>query len=153
MDAIYQVIDHAERCCKENGTRLTEKRRLALSLLSKSDKTLSAYELLEVYKVEKGDALPVMSMYRILKYLMVEHLIHHLELVNKYVACVHINCEVEHAQTQFLTCAQCQKMKEIRTSELIVDAIKKNIGDAGFRLAGPQLEMNCICDDCMSSAG
>ncbi len=153
MDAVTRVIDYAERRCKKNGTRLTEKRKLTLSLLLKSGKALSAYELLDAYKTELGDTLPATSMYRILEFLMSEHLVHRLELVNKYVACEHINCEGEHAQAQFLICRQCQKVKEIRISKLILDALKKNIDDAGFRLASPQLEMNCICEDCMSSTG
>lgn len=151
MDAVFKVIDHAERRCKKNGTRLTEKRKLALSLLLKSGKALSAYELVEAYKNESGDALPAMSMYRILDFLVAEHLVHRLELVNKYVACERINCEDQHTQTQFLICTQCQKVKEIRISKSIIGAIKKNICDAGFRLASPQLEMNCICEDCISS--
>jgi len=151
MDAISRVVDHAERRCKKNGTRLTAKRKLALSLLLKSSKALSAYELVEAYKVESGGALPAMSMYRILEFLMSEHLVHRLELANKYVACEHIKCEGEQAQTQFLICSQCQKVKEIRVSELVIDALKRNVGDAGFRLTRPQLEMNCICEECMPS--
>lgn len=151
MDAIQRVIDHAERRCKENGSRLTNKRKLALSLLLKSSKALSAYELVEAYKTELGDTMPAMSMYRILEFLMAENLVHRLDLINKYVACEHIKCEQEHAQTQFLICGQCQKVKEVAISAPIMDLLKKNTSDAGFHLASPQLEINCICQDCMST--
>lgn len=151
MDAVSLIIDHAERRCKKNGTRLTEKRKLVLSLLLKSGKALSAYELVGAYKTQLGVTLPAMSMYRILEFLMSENLVHRLELANKYVACEHINCEHEHAKTQFLICGQCQKVKEIKISELTIDALKKNISDAGFNLASPKLEMNCVCQECMSS--
>ena len=149
MDAVARVIDHAERRCKEKGTRLTEKRKLALSLLLKSGKALSAYELVEAYKNESGDALPAMSMYRILEFLREEHLVHRLELANKYVACEHIHCDHTHTESQFLICGQCQKVKEVSVNSGIMDALKKNIDDAGFHLASPQLEMNCICKECI----
>lgn len=152
MDIVKRVIDQAERRCKENGSRLTEKRKLALSLLLKSGKALSAYELVEAYKNELGDTLPPMSMYRILEFLMAEHLVHRLELANKYVACEHINREHDHTESQFLICGQCQKVKEISISRSIMEALKKSVNDVGFHLASPQLEMNCICQDCMASA-
>ncbi len=149
MDVVKRVIDHAERRCKENGSRLTKKRKLALSLLLKSGKALSAYELVAAYENELGDTLPVMSMYRILKFLMAEHLVHRLELANKYVACEHISCEDDHAETQFLICGQCQKVKEISINKAIMEELKKSVSDVGFHLASPQLEMDCICEDCM----
>jgi Fur family zinc uptake transcriptional regulator len=152
MDVVKRIIEQAERRCKENGSRLTDKRKLALSLLLKSGKALSAYELVEAYKTELGDTLPAMSMYRILEFLMAERLVHKLALVNKYVACEHINCEQGHAESQFLICGQCQKVKEISISKSIMGALKKNVNDVNFHLASPQLEINCICDDCMARA-
>ena len=151
MDVVKRVIDHAEKRCKENGSRLTEKRKLVLSLLLRSDKALSAYELVEAYKTELGDTLPAMSIYRILEFLMAEHLVHKLALVSKYIACEHINCGHIHAETQFLICGQCEKVKEISIEKSIMEALKKSVNDAGFHLASSQLEMNCICKDCMEN--
>jgi len=151
MDSVTRVIDYAERRCKENGTRLTEKRKLALSLLLKSQKALSAYELVEAYAAELGETMPPMSMYRILEFLIAEHLVHRLESTNKYVACEHINCDHDHEETQFLICGQCRKVKEISINRTIMNALKKAVKDTGFHLASPQLEMNCICEECMAS--
>ncbi len=151
MDLVERVIDRAERQCKENGSRLTEKRKRALTLLLKSGKALSAYELVEVYKTELGVTLPAMSMYRILEFLMEQHLVHRLDLANKYVACEHIDCEHKHAESQFLICDQCQKVKEITLNKSILEALKQSVNDAGFHLARPQLEMNCICKECMAN--
>lgn len=151
MDAIKQVIEHAEQRCKENGSRLTKKRKQTLSLLLKSSKALSAYELVEAYKAEFDGTLPAMSMYRILEFLMAQHLVHRLAIVNKYIACKHINCAEDHDETQFLICGQCQKVKEISISRSIMNALSKNVSEVGFHLDSPQLEMNCICEDCMAS--
>lgn len=152
MGIVKQLIDQAEQRCKENGSRLTEKRKMVLSLLLKSDKALSAYELVGAYKTEFGDALPAMSVYRILKFLIDERLVHKLVLVNKYVACEHISCEHDHAESQFLICSQCQKVKEISVSKATMEALRKNVNNVGFHLASPQLEMKCICQDCLASA-
>ena len=149
MESFSQVIDHVEHLCKVNGTRLTTKRKAALSLLVKSGKALSAYELMDAYKTETGAALPAMSMYRILDFLVAEHFVHKLDLVNKYVVCEHIVNEGEHVQAQFLICAKCQKVKEIRMSKDLTRALQKNIKEAGFHLESRQLELNCICEQCL----
>lgn len=151
MDAIERTIDHAERRCKESGARFTEKRKQTLSLLVKSGKALSAYELVDVYKSEYGDTMPAMSMYRILEFLMAEGLAHRLELANKYVACEHIDCDHDHSETQFLICGQCKKVKEISINKSIMDQLSKTVNAVGFHLASPQLEMNCVCAECLSA--
>ena len=117
---------------------------------SRRGKALSAYELVEAYKRALGESLPAMSMYRILDFLISEDLVHRLELANKYVACEHISCGAEHAQTQFLICSQCQKVKEIVIDGAVIAMLKKNIGDADFHLSNLQLEMNGICKECRS---
>ena len=150
MKVLKEAVDQAEQRCKTNGSRLTSKRKQVLSLLLKSDKALSAYELVDVYKNETGQALPAMSMYRILSFLEDQYLAHRLELTNKYIACSHINCDEGHALSQFLICSQCQKVEEVSIGRQAMEYINKNIRDSGFHLASPQLEINCICDDCMA---
>lgn len=148
MEAVTRIIDEAERKCKANGSRLTNKRKHVLSLLLKSGKALSAYELVEAYKSELGETLPAMSIYRILEFLEGEYLAHKLSLANKYVACEHICCQHDHDVSQFLICNQCQKVKEISIGKPTMSGLKKNIQDAGFHLVSPQLEMNCVCNIC-----
>jgi len=152
MDSVARVIDYAEQRCKDKGSRLTEKRKMTLSLLLKSGKALSAYELVDTYTAEIGETMPAMSMYRILDFLIAENFVHRLESANKYVACEHINCEHQHEETQFLICGQCRKVKEISINRLIMDSLKKTIKDTGFHLVSPQLEMNCICEECLAAA-
>ena len=152
MKKVKQIIDHAEQHCKSHGSRLTNKRKQVLSGLLQSEKALSAYELIEICKTEFGETLPAMSMYRILDFLQDEHLVHKLNLANKYVACAHIPCDHDHAVPQFLICGQCQKVKEISISKSTIMKLQKNVEDAGFYLVSPQLEMNCICENCMASA-
>lgn len=149
MNDITHIIEHAERHCCGHGTRLTEKRKLVLSALLESSKALSAYELVECCKCDEGSSLSAMSVYRILEFLESEHLVHRLETVNKYVACEHITCNHKHTVSQFLICTECGKVNETTISKAIAEQLAETMAAAGFHMAGSQLEMNCICNDCL----
>lgn len=152
MSGIQTTIQHAERHCKDHGTRLTNKRKQVLAGLLQSEKALSAYELVDYCKSESGDTMPAMSVYRILDFLQSERLVHKLKLSNKYVACSHITCDHAHGIPQFLVCGECQRVKEITTSAEVIDTLKHEAVDAGYHLISPQIEMDCLCDSCFSSA-
>jgi len=148
MAKITSIINHAEMHCKKNGTRLTPKRKQVLKGLLQSEKALSAYELADYCSQKFDNSLLPMSVYRILDFLQQEQLVHKLNLANKYVACSHIACDHEHDVPQFLICRQCQKVEEISINKTMIDELQLNVRDAGFHLASPQLEMNCVCNDC-----
>lgn len=152
MGKVEKIIQHAEQHCKEHGARLTNKRKQVLSGLLKSKKALSAYELADYCKEEFGEAIPAMSVYRILDFLKDEHLVHKLNLANKYVACSHITCDHDHGVPQFLICGKCQKVDEIAISKSTMTELQNNITQAGFHLMSQQLELDCLCDDCMEEA-
>jgi len=152
MSKIQTIIKHAEQQCKENGARLTNKRKHILSGLLQSNKALSAYELVDYCKAKFNETIPAMSVYRILEFLEDEHLIHKLKLANKYVACAHITCDHDHGVPQFLICNQCQRVKEISINKSTIKTLQRNVEDAGFHLLSPQLEMNCLCNSCISKA-
>ncbi|WP_163132398.1 Fur family transcriptional regulator [Agarivorans sp. Alg241-V36] len=152
MMQIDSVIQHAEQHCKQRGVRLTTKRKQVLSALVQSNKALSAYELIEHCKELFDQSIPAMSVYRILEFLETEHLVHKLSLANKYVACAHICCSHGHGVPQFLICGKCNKVKEITIAASTIDELKQNAQQAGFTLVSQQLEMNCVCDDCLNQA-
>lgn len=151
MNKVQAIIEHAERHCKKHGARLTEKRKQVLSGLLQSEKALSAYELVEYCKTAFGESIPAMSVYRILDFLQDKRLVHKLNLVNKYVACAHIIGEHDHEVPQFLICAKCQRVKEISLNKSTLEALQDNVEKAGFHLASPQLEINCLCENCMAN--
>ncbi len=151
MSTVQTIIEHAERHCQEHGARLTNKRKQVLSGLLKSDKALSAYELVEYCKAEFGETIPAMSVYRILDFLQGEHLVHKLNLANKYVACSHIISDHAHEIPQFLICGQCRRVKEISISKSTISKLRHGVEEAGFQLVSPQLEMNCVCENCLSN--
>lgn len=148
MKAAQTVMNSAEAHCQKRGTRLTSKRKHVLSGLVNSDKALSAYELIDYCKDEYGEKIPAMSIYRILDFLQEEHLVHKLNLANKFVACSHITCKHEHEVPQFLICRECSRVKEIAIKRSLVDSLKENVADADYQLLSPQIELNCLCKSC-----
>lgn len=151
MNQYEEIINHAGQMCKQRGSRLTDKRRRVLGGLLQSDRALSAYELVDYCKENFEEALPAMSVYRILEFLESEQLIHKLNLANRYVACTHITCDHKHEVPQFLICTNCQRVKEISIDKSALASFQRSVEEAGYQLASPQLEMNCLCASCAES--
>lgn len=148
MSSHKQALARAEAQCVENGSKLTRKRKTVLLGLLQSKRALSAYELADYCRDELGESMPPMSVYRILEFLESEQLVHKLKLANRFVACVHINCDHQHAISQFLICEQCHRVSEVDIKASTMRVLRNNVESAGFQLVNPQLEMNCICDEC-----
>lgn len=148
MNSVESIIQHAEQHCALRGTRLTQKRKQVLTGLVKSNKALSAYELIDFCKQEYAVSLPAMSVYRILDFLESELLVHKLNLANKYVACMHISCDHAHAVSQFLICKSCSIVKEITVEESTITDLGNTVKGAGYQLLSQQIELNCLCENC-----
>ena len=148
MSTTEYIIEKAERQCKQNGSKLTVKRKQVLTGLLESKKALSAYELADFCNHQYGNSMPAMSIYRILEFLKQEELVHELKLANKYVACSHITCDHAHSVSQFLICGECQSVKEVSVSQSTMEDLELTVNKSGYKLVSPQIEMNCICDQC-----
>lgn len=148
MNNVESIIQHAERHCRDHGARLTVKRKQILTGLIESNKALSAYELMDFCKQRYGTNMPAMSVYRILEFLEDQHLVHKLNLANKYVVCIHISCDHSHAVPQFLICKNCSKVKEISINQSTISELSATVKNAGFDLYSPQVELNCLCKSC-----
>ena len=148
MNNLESIIKHAEQHCRDHGARLTEKRKQILTGLIESNKALSAYELMDFCKQRFNTSLPAMSVYRILDFLEDQHLVHKLNLANKYVACIHISCDHAHAVPQFLICRNCSKVKEISINQTTISALNETVKSVGYNLSSPQVELNCLCESC-----
>lgn len=148
MNKINRFLDHAEAICRDSGSRLTEKRRRVLTGLLKSQKAMSAYDLVEYWRTEFDESIPPMSVYRMLEFLESENLAHKLRLNNKYVACSHISCDHAHEVPQFLICDECGTVREIGIKKSLVEALRRSVHEADFVLKCSQLELPCLCQDC-----
>ncbi len=146
-----KALAHAEAQCADSGSRLTQKRKVVLQGLLQTGQAMSAYELADFCRDELGEAMPTMSVYRILEFLEQEQLVHKLKLANRFVACIHITCDHKHAVPQFLICEQCYKVSEISIKESTLRTLRNNVETAGFTLASPQIELNCLCESCAAA--
>lgn len=149
---LNNIMDKAQHICEHSGGRLTEKRKRILELLLISSTPLSAYEVANAYNKTAETSMPAMSVYRILDFLESEQLVHKLSSANKYVACSHIACSHAHEIPQFLMCGKCQSVKEIAISKSIIDELDHQVRGAGYKLMNSQLELQCLCDNCLASA-
>jgi Fur family zinc uptake transcriptional regulator len=144
------VITHAENSCKQNGGRLTKKRKLILQLLLDNKIPASAYELADLYQQTTGEKIPAMSVYRMLDFLIEFKLVHKLSSTNKFMACSHITCDHAHSTPQFLICDDCDTVSEIDIDKKLINALQTSIQSKQFQLTSPQLELHGICESCQN---
>lgn len=107
--AIDAQLDKTEAVCAGRGARLTPLRRDVLDLILGADGPLTAYQLLDRLKLTRRGAVPP-TVYRALDFLLAQRLIHKVERLNAFVAC--IESGIEHP-AQFLICRECGTVTEI----------------------------------------
>ncbi len=148
---IARAIEKAEQSCRAHGERFTEKRRNVLHCLLESEGPLSAYELVEQYKRLFSQSIPVMSVYRMLEFLLAHDLVHKLYSTNKFVACSHISCSHQHKLPQFLICDRCHGVQEIGIQAEIIASLRESVAPSGFQMSSQQLELHGVCEQCRSA--
>lgn len=148
---IEKLIDNVRVKCKSHGKTLTPKRKTVLYALLHADKALSAYEIVDYCTQELGEPIQAMSVYRALEFLEGEHLVHKLKVSNKFIVCSHIECEHEHGIPQFLICSRCNKISEQTVDPDTFSGLQIDARQDGFTVMQPQIEINCLCDDCFQA--
>lgn len=149
---IEEIIKKSQEACALAGAKLTSKRKNVLIVLLASATPLSAYEIVERYKTQFQESLPVMSVYRMLDFLIHEKLVHKLETASQYMSCAHIACDHQHETPQFLICDRCGNVKEVGIKKRIMDELERSIQSTGFALAHKQLELHGVCKHCQGHA-
>lgn len=143
-----QSFDLAE-ACKKQGIKLTQKRKNIFSLLTASSVPMSAYDLTDTYKQQFKEAMPAMSVYRILSVLSDAGLVHKLESTNKYLVCSHLQCKHEHRNAQFLICKRCSAAEEVALGSDLHQQIEAGAQKTGFELESMQFELHGTCKKCL----
>ncbi len=108
-------------------------------------------KLVHLYTQNKQASMPPMSVYRILEFLEQQQLIHRLGSQNKFIACSHIHENCHHQVSQFLICRDCHSVKEISIEQGLIKALNQQVKDGGYQLLSPQLELDCICNQCLNN--
>tara|TARA_Y100000589_G_scaffold255329_1_gene244320 strand:- start:3813 stop:4274 length:462 start_codon:yes stop_codon:yes gene_type:complete len=145
------TLNYVQDVCKKRKVSMTKKRQKVFYSLIKAAKALSAYELINCLKTDFDEDFAPMTIYRILKFLQEQMLVHKLQSANKFVACAQITDDGFHKNHHFLICSSCKKVDEIYLEQSIIEVVNINIKNKGFHISDPQLELNGICDNCHST--
>lgn len=148
MTQLDDALLQADQASNHAGLKLTPKRRNLFSLLLASETPLSAYELADRFKESFGQAIPAMSVYRMLDFLTENNLAHKLTSENKFVSCAHSTCDHAHQIPQFLICERCHQVKEVGIKKAVFEALQDSVNAAGYSLREAQLELKCLCAAC-----
>lgn len=140
---VARQLDTAESLCRSRGKRLTPIRRKVLEILLRERRSLKAYELLEeIRPVQAGAAPP--TVYRALDFLVEEGLIHRLDAINAWTACL------DAAGTPhdlLVICTSCGAVAELSDPVLSLQLAQK-VAEAGFMLSTHETELRALCQQC-----
>ena len=140
---VKRLLADAEKECRRQKLRFTLHRREVLQIIASSHRPLGAYDILEQMNFSGKRQAPVVA-YRALDFLINLGLVHRLNSLNAFVACMAAR---EDHTAQFLICRNCKNVGElnsIRVSEQIVnDAVQ-----VGFRVDQQVVEIIGICSEC-----
>ncbi|NGM85936.1 transcriptional repressor [Parapusillimonas sp. SGNA-6] len=136
----------AEALCLQRGKRLTPIRRKVLEILLTEHRSVKAYELLELIRgVQPGAAPP--TVYRALDFLVEEGLVHRLDAINAWTACL----DAAGAPHDLLVvCTQCGAVAELSDPELS-RKLAERVANAGFALSGHETELRALCRSCRAA--
>jgi Fur family zinc uptake transcriptional regulator len=143
-----QVLQFAQQHCQQQGLRLTVKRSNVLQVMLDEAKPLSAYDIMAAYQVHFNQSISVVSIYRMLEFLIQARLVHKLLSSNQYLVCSHITCSHAHKVPMFLICDNCNQVEEVGIKKSLVSELKANIVSTNFKLQDQQLELHGICSGC-----
>lgn len=138
------IITH----CEQHNIKLTPLRESVLKIISAAEKPMTAYAILDELRLVKPKA-QVMSVYRILNFLLENELIHRIESLNAFILCHHME---DHGHfTQWLICQQCGNVTEcdLPTFQQSVNTLAKQ---TGFNVTAPIIEIAGVCSDCQHHA-
>jgi Fur family transcriptional regulator, zinc uptake regulator len=139
------VLGRADALAAERGVRLTPVRRRVLEILLEQHQALGAYDVLErLAKDGFGNQPPVA--YRALEFLVENGLVHRIQRLNAYLACMHPG---ETHVPAFLICSTCNTV-----AEAPADAARKALDGAakalGFKVERVTIEALGTCPACLA---
>lgn len=133
----------AEDRCRAQGLRLTDIRKQVLTLVWKSHKPQSAYDILEGLKAFGHKPAPPTA-YRALDFLEQAKLIHRIESLNAYIGCA--DPKKRHTG-QFFICENCASVAEVQDTT-VTRKVSRNAQDLGFTPHNQTIEILGLCQEC-----
>ena len=138
-----KAVQTADRLCLERGVQLTSIRRKVLELIWASHRAVKAYDLLDQMKPLQQSAKPA-TVYRALDFLLEQGLIHRVESLNAFIGC---SCSERQHEQLLLICVQCHEVEE-RPGKMVMEAVSKELEQAGFTVHRKAIEIQGICKSC-----
>lgn len=142
-DCIDHALQTAEQICLEKNVRLTDIRKHVLELICASHKAIGAYELLDLFRKQDAKAKPV-TIYRALDFLMEAGLVHKIESLNAFIAC--LQADHQH-KSAILICDQCKNAYEIDAT-LVYENLFSLSEAVQFKPQCLTLELHGFCANC-----
>ena len=142
-----EALAAAEARCAADGLRFTPVRRKVFEILLQDHRALGAYAILDRLREDGFGSQPPVA-YRALDFLVVNGLVHKIERLNAFIACV----PPSHSHTPaFMICRLCDAVAEAQSSPA-----RGALGDAaratGFRIERTVVEAEGVCPACVNKA-
>ncbi len=141
--SVANQLDTAQALCQERGTRLTPIRRQVLEILLTQHRSLKAYELLDLIRVVQPGAAPP-TVYRALDFLVEQGLVHRLDAINAWSACMDAAGEPHDL---LVVCTRCGAVAELSDPDLKHQLAQK-VANTGFVLSSHETELRGLCLAC-----
>ncbi|MBY0404912.1 MAG: transcriptional repressor [Cyanobacteria bacterium] len=144
--------DKALQVLKDRGYRITNPRKLIVTLLDKTEDPLSAFEIKDSL-IRSGEKVDLVSIYRIIDCLLENNLVHKLLSNGKIKKCqIELESECQRHQEDhchhFLICRHCQSVQEIHCVGL--EPLTHQISlIEGFQVEHHHLEFTGLCKNCL----
>ena len=140
---INHALQTAEQVCLKKDIRLTTIRKRVLELICANHKAIGAYELLDLFRQQDPKAKPV-TIYRALDFLMEAGLVHKIESLNAFIAC--LQAETQH-KSAILICDQCKNAYEINATS-VYESLFALSETVQFEPQNLTLELHGLCANC-----
>ena len=125
---------------------MTPARQRALDILTKANRPLGAYEMIDLIAEAEGGKRPApVSVYRALAFLLDNGLAHRIESKNAFVVCGHHHDAEE--PVIFLICEQCGEVKEA-TSPSLTRELAALAARSAFSVRSRVIEIGGRCARC-----
>lgn len=139
----HKVMKDLKTYCHEKSLRYTEPRQYVYDIITKSDKPIGAYEVLEHLRQYLPNPKPPTA-YRAIDFLLEHGLVHRIESLNAYIACQN---DHHHSGSQFMICDDCGDVSEAHACHL-PEFFQHKAVESHFTPKFWNIEIHGQCDKC-----
>jgi len=143
---VSSALKAAEAHCHAHKLQLTPVRKRVLELLLSGHKALGAYDILAHLSAEGLGSQPPVA-YRALDFLQTHGLVHKVEKLNAWTACMHPG---EIHSPAFMICSDCDLVAEVATSPTTGD-LGRAADKLGFEINAAVIEIEGTCPTCQNA--